>query len=189
MEAVAPPEGPHELTAPGVGVAVALPSVVDERAARRALRAQIARLEDELSAIFTSTYPRLPVPPPLPSAAGPRVLGLGELERARDALAGRVAAARDAAAEQSGRQTEARALLAAMLADPPAYKWLRVSNADLGEPGCKHYHVRPRLGPLGMLAGWWRVKISSGCPLPRPRRPRAGRVRAARTAPPALRGA
>jgi hypothetical protein len=25
--------------------------------------------------------------------------------------------------------------------------------------------VRPRLGLIGMLAGWWHVKLSSGCPL------------------------
>jgi hypothetical protein len=51
-----------------------------------------------------------------------------------------------------------------MLADPPAHKWLRLSNADLGLPGCTTYHVRPRAGLLGMLMGWWQVKISGGCP-------------------------
>jgi hypothetical protein len=53
-----------------------------------------------------------------------------------------------------------------MLADPPAHKGARVSNAELGRPGCTTYRVLPRLGPLGLLANWWRVKISSGCPLP-----------------------
>ena len=33
-----------------------------------------------------------------------------------------------------------------------------------GEPGCGAYVVRPRLGLIGMLAGWWEVKLSSGCP-------------------------
>ena len=51
-----------------------------------------------------------------------------------------------------------------MLADPPAHKWRRLSNADLGLPGCTIYHVRPRAGLLGMLMGWWQVKISGGCP-------------------------
>ena len=51
-----------------------------------------------------------------------------------------------------------------MLADPPAHKWRRLSNADLGRPGCTTYHVRPRAGLLGMLMGWWQVKISGGCP-------------------------
>jgi hypothetical protein len=36
---------------------------------------------------------------------------------------------------------------------------------DVGEPGCKHWHSTPKWGPIGMLLGWWRVKISSGCPL------------------------
>ena len=56
-------------------------------------------------------------------------------------------------------------LIERMLLDPGAYRWVRVSNADIGEPGCKNWHVVPRLGIVGMLAGWWHVKISSGCPL------------------------
>jgi hypothetical protein len=51
-----------------------------------------------------------------------------------------------------------------MLADPPAHKWRRLSNADLGRPGCTTYHVRPKAGVLGMLMGWWEVKVSGGCP-------------------------
>ena len=97
--------------------------------------------------------------------AGPRLLSLGELERVRDALADRLAARARRLDGQLLRQAESRALLERMFADPPAHKWVRISNAQLGEPGCKHFHVRPRLGPVGLLAGWWRVKISSGCPL------------------------
>jgi hypothetical protein len=143
---------------------VAVPGV-DEGAARRSLREQIARLERETSRAALDAYPRLDPGPPLRSMAGPRVLSLGELERVRDALADRLADLRDTGEAQQRRQAEARALLERMLADPPAYKWLRVSNEQLGEPGCKHYHVRPRLGPIGLLMSWWRVKISSGCPL------------------------
>ena len=51
-----------------------------------------------------------------------------------------------------------------MIAAPQRFKWVRISNDDIGEPGCKHWHARPRFGLLGMLMGWWRVKISSGCP-------------------------
>jgi len=51
-----------------------------------------------------------------------------------------------------------------MIAEPDRYKWVRVSNRDIGEPGCKFWHSRPRLGLIGMLLGWWRVRISSGCP-------------------------
>ena len=51
-----------------------------------------------------------------------------------------------------------------MVAAPERYKWVRISNEDIGEPACKHWHSRPRFGLIGMLMGWWRVKISSGCP-------------------------
>jgi hypothetical protein len=136
----------------------------DESAARRTLRAQIARLERELSAIAVATYPRLHGGPPVPSLAGPRLLSLGELERVRDALAARVSTLAAAAGEQEARQSVAARELAQMLADPPAHRWERLTNADLGRPGCTTYHVRPRAGLLGMLMGWWQVKISGGCP-------------------------
>jgi hypothetical protein len=48
---------------------------------------------------------------------------------------------------------------------------VRVYNEDIGEPGCKHWHAKPKWGPLGLLMGWWRVKISSGCPLAEGLRP------------------
>jgi hypothetical protein len=139
---------------------------LDERAARASLRAQIAHLERELALAALDACPRLDPGPPLQSLSGPRLLTLGELERVRDELAGRVTAVRGAAEAQALRQADARAQLERMLADPPAHKWLRISNEDLGLPGCAHYHVRPRLGPIGLLCNWWRVKISSGCPLP-----------------------
>jgi hypothetical protein len=52
-----------------------------------------------------------------------------------------------------------------MLLAPERHRWERITSADLGEPGCRVWQVRPRLGLIGMLMGWWRVKISSGCPL------------------------
>ena len=58
-----------------------------------------------------------------------------------------------------------RELLERVLAEPERFHWVRISNEDIGEPGCRHYHSRPKWGVLGMLLGWWRVKISSGCPL------------------------
>jgi hypothetical protein len=137
---------------------------VAERGARVTLRAQIGRLERELAAVVIAASPPLDPGPPLPSLAGPRLLSLGELERIRDGLAGRLSTARHTAAAQSARQAEAAAALERMLADPPAHKWHRLSNADLGRPGCTTYHVRPRAGLLGMLMGWWQVKISGGCP-------------------------
>src|SRR5215213_2248704 len=85
---------------------------VDERAVRRTLREQIARLENELGTLFCSTYPRKGFEWDVPSPRrGPRLLSTGELER-------------------------------------------------------------PRYGLLGMLMNWWRVRISSGCPLARGRGPR-----------------
>ena len=138
---------------------------IDERAARRALRDQIARLERELSAALLATYPQLPAEPATRPSSGPRLLGLGELERVRDALAGRLADVRKQAAAQAEAQSENRLLIERMLLEPCAYRWVRVSNADIGEPGCKNWHVVPRMGIVGVLAGWWHVKISSGCPL------------------------
>jgi len=136
---------------------------VDERAARRTLRDQIAHLERELAAALIAA--RLPAGHAGVRISGPRLLGLGELERIRDDLAGRVADVRERAAHQGERQAAKRVLIERMLLHPGEYKWVRVSNADIGEPGCKNWHVVPRLGLVGMLAGWWHVKISSGCPL------------------------
>jgi hypothetical protein len=135
-----------------------------EHAARRTLRAQIARLEREVSTAVVASYPRLHAGPPIPSFDGPRLLSLGELERVRDALAARLSRLHAAAEEQAARQAVAARELEQMLADPPAHKWERIANADLGRPGCTTYHVRPRAGLLGMLMGWWQVKISGGCP-------------------------
>jgi hypothetical protein len=138
---------------------------VDEAAARRTLRDQVAKLEAELSASFVAAYPRKGIEFQVNGRGGPRMLSLGDLERLRDDLAHRVQEARrtlDDRAEVEGRY---RLLIEEMLRNPARYKWVRVSNEDIGEPGCRHWHVRPRLGPIGMLMGWWRVKISSGCPL------------------------
>ncbi|HWB68700.1 MAG TPA: hypothetical protein VG518_01860 [Solirubrobacterales bacterium] len=140
---------------------------VDERLARAELRRQIGRLERELAGLFAEAFPRVELDCAVaPGSAEPRVLGLGELERVRDDLAARIAEARVALAEQEELESRNLALLEEMLADPASFKWVRISNRDVGRPGCAHYHSRPQLGPLGMLMGWWRVKVSSGCPLP-----------------------
>jgi hypothetical protein len=139
-------------------------AAADERAARRTLRDQIARLERELSAVALAAYPRIDARAEVPALAGPRLLSLGELERVRDALAARLSGLRAAVADQEARQADAARELERMLADPPAHKWRRITHADLGLPGCGDYHVRPKAGLLGMLMGWWVVKMSSGCP-------------------------
>jgi hypothetical protein len=139
----------------------------DEAAARRALRAQIARLERRLGDAFVSAFPRtaIDVRVPAPAAGGPRVLTLGELEAQRDALQERLRAARAELERRGVREESNRILLEKMLLQPGRYKFARLRNADLGEGGCGVWQVRPRLGIIGMLAGWWHVKLSSGCPL------------------------
>jgi len=139
---------------------------IDERGARRELRRQIGRLEAELSSLFGEAFGHTAVPHRIEAAAAaPRVLDLGELESIRDALADRVAEARLALVERERVEDENRELVEKMLAAPQDFKWVRVSRQDLGLSGCGHWHSRPRLGPIGMLMGWWRVKVSSGCPL------------------------
>ncbi len=138
----------------------------DERAARRALRGQITRLERDLAAAVAEAFPRVAIDSRVASFGGPRLLGLAELEQIRDELAGRLQDARGVLARRADAEAASRLLIEEMLVEPDRHKWVRVSNADIGERGCKHWHVRPRWGLLGMLLGWWRVKLSSGCPLP-----------------------
>jgi hypothetical protein len=139
----------------------------DERLARAELRRQIGRLERQLGALVAEAFPRLRIDAAVPAVAGPpRALNLGELEAVRDSLATRVGAARRQLDERTELETRNRELLERMLAAPADYKWLQISRDDIGAPGCGHWHSRPRYGVLGMLMGWWRVRISSGCPLP-----------------------
>lgn len=138
---------------------------VDEQAARRSLLAQIARLESDLAQLFCAAYPRTGFDWGGRSRGGPRLLSLGELEQVRDELAERLEDNRRTLSQRTYVEDQNRRLIEEMLLEPEKHRWLRVGNCDIGEPGCKHWHVRPRLGLLGMLMGWWRVRISSGCPL------------------------
>lgn len=142
---------------------------VDERAARRSLLDQIAKLESDLSALFCATYPREGFEWTVRSHGGPRMLGLAELEQIRDTLADRLADNRSTLSDRTYVESKNRRLIEQMMLEPARYKWMRVGNEDIGEQGCKYWEVRPRLGIIGMMMGWWRVKISSGCPLARPR--------------------
>jgi len=137
---------------------------VDETAARRSLRDQIARLERDLSELFSSAYPRRGFEWGVGSPGGPRLLSLGDLEVLRDDLAERVEETRRSLRDRGYVEQKNRERIDALIADPSRYKWVRISNADIGEPGCKFWHSRPKLGLIGMLMGWWRVRISSGCP-------------------------
>ena len=142
-------------------------SGTDERAARRALRAQVAKLERELSAIVAEGFPHIaPRAHMVATGGGPCLLDLEGLERTRDELVGMVGMARRAMMERVELETRSRELLERMKREPARYKFMRLPVRDLGEHGCGVWEVRPRLGLIGMLAGWWHVKLSSGCPLP-----------------------
>jgi hypothetical protein len=126
---------------------------VDEAAARRDLRRQVARLEAQLE----RRAPGI-------GSGGPRLLGLAELSDARDALAHAVAHEQTQNRQRADGIAHHQQLLEDALANPRRHKWLRIPLVALGEPACGAYEVRPRLGLLGMLAGWWEIRLSSGCP-------------------------
>jgi hypothetical protein len=148
-----------------------------EPAARRMLRAQVGRLERELSAIVADRFPYISAAPEdyageasaaeLEASGGPSLLGLEELERTRDRLAGRLQKLRRRAAQRDEHERWAHEQLRRMELEPGRYRHARLPVSDLGQGGCGVWHVRPRLGLIGMLAGWWQLKLSSGCPLPR----------------------
>jgi hypothetical protein len=144
------------------------PVEVDERAARRSLRGQITKLERELASAFVGAFPRQGIDFGFGRARayrGPRMLTLGELETVRDDLAERLVEVRRQLHERAEQEEAKRELLERMLLEPARYKWVRVTARELGRGDCGAYHVRPRLGVVGMLMGWWQVKLSSGCPL------------------------
>jgi hypothetical protein len=149
-----------------------------ERAARSTLRGQIAKLERELSGIVAETFPHIAAPEgAIGTLPGPCLPSLAELERSRDRLAGRVQDLRSLAAARTEYERRAREQLERMKLEPGRYKWVRLPVNDLGQGGCGVWEVRPRFGLLGMLAGWWQVKLSSGCPLARGPRPSRGPAR------------
>jgi hypothetical protein len=143
----------------------------DERGARAALRRQVARLEQRLGLLAVELWEsgtRQPLDDGASLHGRPRhaarLLTIGELEAIRDALVGRVRGGERALERRNCSTAAARGRLEAMLADPTAHRFEVVYRSHLGEPGCGAYHVLPRLGLLGMLFGWWCVKLSSGCP-------------------------
>ena len=135
----------------------------NQRGARSELRRQIARLEAELA-----SYPRDLQPPPEPDVHphhGGRIAGVAELEATRDGLLAQVAEVRKADAKRERRRSKARGKVEEMVREPEANKWSWVSSEETGDPGCKEWRVTPRYGPVGAAMGWWRVKVSGGCPL------------------------
>jgi len=154
----------EQLTVDRVEAAAILRAEPDERGARDALRKQIRRLERELSMLVADTFPHVsPCEGARELLSGPRLLNLGELERVRDRLVVDVSRARRQAHERAELERRSRALLERMRREPARYKFTRLPVANLGG-FCGAWVVRPRLGLIGMLAGWWQVKLSSGCP-------------------------
>lgn len=152
-------------TGAGAGFVAYEGTAPDERAAREALRVQVSRLERELSGLVAGTFPHIsPRDERGEALSGPRLLNLAELERVRDRLALRVGEVRVQVAERGELERRSRELLRRMKLEPGRYKFVRVPVADLGDGHCGVWEVRPRLGLIGMLAGWWQVKLSSGCP-------------------------
>lgn len=136
-----------------------------ERAARRALRNQIARLERDLADAFVTAYRMGGIEAPAAEYGQPRLLDLGELERVRDELAERLGAARVTIAQRAEVQAAKRVQLERMLLEPHKHRFARIAASEVGESGCGVWEVRPRLGLIGMLMDWWEVRLSSGCPL------------------------
>lgn len=161
----ATPAWPDAAPAPAEALSATAPAG-DERPARATLRAQVARLERELSGVVAGTFPHVrPDANPASGVSGvPRLLSLGELEMQRDELAARLVRARAQARERAALAERSQALLEEMRREPRRHKFVRLKVADLGEGRCGFWEVRPRLGLIGMLAGWWQVKLSSGCP-------------------------
>ncbi|MBJ7329972.1 MAG: hypothetical protein JHC95_08755 [Solirubrobacteraceae bacterium] len=151
---------PHLAPFPGVEV--------DERAARATLRRQVALLERRLAALqaesFADPGDRRRIARRGFAWRHAHLQDLEALESARDDLIDRVAQAQVARVERTKEIAETRAFLEEVRRAPERYKFVRIPMADLGEPGCGAYHSRPKLGIIGMLAGWWHVKLSSGCP-------------------------
>lgn len=144
-------------------------------AARVQLRRQIVALEYRLREAllgclrYADPAAFAPAFAALDSAAarrrpGPRLLDLGELEQVRDELAARLSATRAELHRRGERAERARLRLERMRLAPGRHRFARVTCAELGEGGCGVWQVRPRLGLIGMLMGWWEVKLSSGCP-------------------------
>jgi DNA-binding transcriptional regulator YhcF (GntR family) len=137
----------------------------DEAAARRELRRQIARLEAELAAYpearsDSNTHPLLRPKGHLPTFA--------ELSVTRDELMDRLKKARTKAERKGERQARAHSRREQIIGDPEAHRWERVGNEECGDPGCGETRAVPRFGPIGRVMSWWRVKVSSGCPLAEP---------------------
>jgi len=143
---------------------VGLPDVgveADEAAARREIRRQIARLEAELAA-YPETRSKQDRHPLLRPKG--HVANFSELAAIRDEMIELLREARRLAERRGTRQERARGRREQITGNPESHRWERVGNEECGDPGCGELRAVPRFGPIGAIAGWWRVKVSSGCP-------------------------
>lgn len=124
----------------------------------------IEKLELELQQVLSALTPRNRPIPLTSLSARPHLLSLSELELVRDGLAAELSRAEEALARQIHTRREKRVLLKRMTEEPVKFRWAKVTTIDLGEPGCRTWESVPKLGPVGMIASWWRIRISSGCP-------------------------
>ena len=111
--------------------------------------------------LLASTVALLPVVI-IPAAVGGQ--GRGNDFRVTN-LAGRLEDSRRTLRERGYVESGNRDRIDRMIAEPQRFKWVHITNEDIGEPGCRQVHARPRFGFMGLLMDWWRIRISSGCPL------------------------
>ena len=140
---------------------VLLTSGLDQR---HAFLRDISGLERNLQRVLKELSPRNRPRSATVDLAHPHLLSIDELELVCSSLAAALGEAEEALAAQTRSRRAKRALLKRMLEQPVKFRWARVTSVDLGEPGCHAWQSLPQLGIIGMLANWWRVRMSSGCP-------------------------
>ena len=118
----------------------------DDRAARRSLRDQIAKLERELAALFTSVYPRRGLEWEVSSPGGPRLLDIGDLEALQ------AASKRRAAGSASARRSSTRAA-------SRSRRWWRTPRATNGNVS----RTRRSASPAASTGTRPRDSASSAC--------------------------
>lgn len=134
-----------------------------EAIARKNLKQQIKRQEALLAQAVCSAFPEK-LQLEHSRSRGARLRSLGELEEIRDHLIEQNRSAQNQLNQLKTSQQAAKLQLQQMLQNPGAHRGIRISQKEMGEPGCGVYRVAPRLGIVGRMMGWWQVKMSSGCP-------------------------
>ena len=149
---------------------------VDDGAARRTLRDQIAKLERELA----DALPRRPARATSSTGGSGRPAGPAcstSVTSRRFATTSPGASRRSGSRCASGPSSDAgepRSASRRWSRIPPSHKWQRLSNDDIGEPGCKHYHstpqARPRRDADGLVARQGLVRMPIAVRTPGSRR-------------------